>query len=107
LKKYSKTKKLLTGAVASIFAVGLTGCSSQDLPPLPEGTDCNDWEWDNDSGVWECDDNDSRYYGHFFYGGKLFKNKRSLLHSSSYKSYQSSSTFKGGFGASSKGGFGG
>lgn len=103
----SKTKKLMTGAMASIFAVGLTGCNDPDLPPPPEGTDCNDFEWDDDLGVWECDDYDSRSYGYFFYGGKLFSSKSSLLKSSGYKSYQSSSSFKGGFGSSSKGGFGG
>jgi hypothetical protein len=107
LNKSSKTKKLLTGAAASIFAVGLTGCSDPNLPPPPEGTDCNDYEWDKDLGVWECDDNDSRYYGHFFYGGRLYTSKSSLLQSSSYKSYKSSSSYKSGFGSSSNGSFGG
>jgi hypothetical protein len=107
LKKSSKTKKLLAGASASIFAVGLAGCNDPDLPPPPENTDCNDYEWDDDLGVWECDDYDSRHYGHFFYGGNIFKSKSSLLQSQSYKSYKSSSSFKGGFGSSSKGGFGG
>lgn len=107
MKNVSKTKKLITGAVASIFAVGLTGCSDPGLPPPPDNLECNDYEWDDDLGVWECDDYDSRYYGHFFYGGKVFSSKSSLLKSQTYKSYKSSSSFRGGFGSSSKGGFGG
>jgi hypothetical protein len=108
LKNGSKTKKLITGAVASIFVVGIAGCSDPDLPPPPENTDCNDWEWDDNLGVWECDDYDSRYYGHSYYGGKSYKSKSDLLQSQAYKSYKSSSSFKGGgFGSSSKGGFGG
>jgi hypothetical protein len=107
LSKYSKTQKLLSAAAASIFAVGLSGCSDKDLPPPPEGTDCDDYEWDEELGVWECDDYNSRYYGHFFYGGKIFRGKSSLIQSPDYHSYRSSSAFKGGFGSSSKGGFGG
>lgn len=107
MKIGTKTKKLLSGAAASIFAVGLAGCSTQDLPPTPEGTDCDEWEWEDDLGVWECDDDDSTRFGHFFYGGKSYKSKSSLFQSSSYQSYKSSSSFKGGFGSSSKGGFGG
>ncbi|HYK75314.1 MAG TPA: hypothetical protein VEV44_19635 [Pseudoneobacillus sp.] len=107
MNKSLKTKKLLTGAVASLFAVGLTGCNNPDLPPPPEGTDCNDYDWNDDLGVWECDDYDSRHYGHYFYGGGFYSNRSSLFQSKSYKSYKSSSSFKGGFGSSSKGGFGG
>lgn len=87
------------------------GCNNDEsLPPVPEGTDCGDWEWEAEEGVWECDDYDSPHFGYFYYGGKLFSSKSSLKSSSAYKSYRSSSSFKGGssgFGSGSSGGFGG
>jgi hypothetical protein len=105
----SKTKKLLTGIISATM-ITATGCSDESLPPVPEGTDCGDWEWEADEGVWECDDNDSSHYGHFYYGGKMFSSKSSLKTNSAYQSYKSSSSFKGGksgFGSGSSGGFGG
>ncbi|MBO1513375.1 hypothetical protein [Metabacillus bambusae] len=104
-----KTNKLLTGIISATM-ITATGCSDESLPPVPEGTDCDDWEWEADEGVWECDDNDSPHYGYFYYGGKMFSSKSSLKTSSAYKSYKSSSSFKGGksgFGSGSSGGFGG
>ncbi|RSK29322.1 hypothetical protein EJF36_09910 [Bacillus sp. HMF5848] len=85
----------------------MSACSNQSLPPTPDDPNCDDWDWDNELGVWECDDYDSDYRGAYFYGGRYFKGKSSLLQSSKYKSYKSSSSFKGGFGSGSKGGFGG
>ncbi|KGM44621.1 hypothetical protein P9D43_10125 [Neobacillus niacini] len=110
-----KTQWLISGVLTSLMAgTTLAGCSqAQDLPPVPEDTDCADWEWDDDEGVWQCDDNRSSHYGHFFYGGMFFHSRSALLNSSAYKSYRSSksykssSSFKGGFGSGSKGGFGG
>nr|WP_233096619.1 DUF3943 domain-containing protein [Fictibacillus halophilus] len=88
----------------------LSGCNdqAQDIPPEPTDSECQDWEWDEDDGVYECDDTGSRYFGHYYHGGTYYKGKSSLLKSSAYKSYKSSSSFKGGgsgFGGSS--GFGG
>jgi hypothetical protein len=104
-----KTQWLITGVLTSLMAgTTLAGCSqTQDLPPEPDDTNCSDWEWDDDEGVWQCDDTRSSYYGHFFYGGLFYRNKSALINSSAYKSYKSSSSYKGGFGSGSKGGFGG
>jgi len=101
-----KTQWLVTGVLSSLIAGTLSGCSD-DLPPQPDDPSCQDWEWDDDQGVWQCDDTHSSHYHHYYYGGGFFSNKSSLLKSSSYKSYRSSSSFKGGFGSGSKGGFGG
>ncbi|QGQ45008.1 hypothetical protein [Metabacillus sediminilitoris] len=105
----SKTTTLITG-ILSASMITAAGCNNESLPPVPEGTDCNDWEWEDDEGVWECDDYDSSHYGYFFYGGKSYSSKSSLKSSSAYQSYKSSSSFKGGssgFGKGSSGGFGG
>ena len=101
-----KTQWLVTGVLTSLIAGTLSGCSD-DRPPKPNDTSCRDWDWDDDQGVWQCDDTRSTHYGHFFYGGSYYRSKSSLLKSSPYKSYKSSSSFKGGFGSGSKGGFGG
>lgn len=106
-----KTKKLLTGIVSSAMVVGTAGCSNDSsLPPVPDDPACEEWEWDADDGVWECDDVDSPHFGHYFYGGKFFSSKKSLYNHSAYQRYKSSSSFKGGssgFGSGTKGGFGG
>ncbi|KAA0545280.1 hypothetical protein FZW96_18050 [Bacillus sp. BGMRC 2118] len=104
----SKTKRLLAGITAAVVAGSLVGCSDEaDRPAPPTDTDCDDWEWDNSDGVWECDDNSSRYYGHYFYGGGFFRNKSALYSSPSYKSYKSSSSFQGGKGFGSGSSFSG
>ncbi|MBU7591624.1 MULTISPECIES: hypothetical protein [Metabacillus] len=112
----SKTNKLLTGIISATM-ITAAGCgNNESLPPVPEDTDCGDWEWEADEGVWECDDDYSSHYGHYFYGGRFYSTKSSLKTSSAYKSYKSSSSFKGGgktassssgFGKGSSGGFGG
>ncbi|WP_243290883.1 aminotransferase yhxA [Bacillus sp. FJAT-47783] len=114
-----KTSKLLTGIVSATMVTSLAACSEEEvsLPPVPEDDSCTEWEWDDDDGVWECDDFDSPHYGHYYYGGRTFSSKSSLRKDSAFKSYQSSSSFKGnvgsskstssGFGSGSKGGFGG
>lgn len=104
-----KTTKVMAGISSTALMFGLTGCGPSvgaDLPPVPEGTDCADWEWDMDDGVWECDDNNSQYFGHYFYGGKLFKTKSALFKDQSYLSYKNSSSFKGGSVSKGSSGFG-
>ncbi|MBI0578859.1 hypothetical protein IEC97_15950 [Neobacillus cucumis] len=101
-----KTQWLITGVLTSLVAGTISGCS-QDLPPKPDDKRCADWEWDDDQGVWQCDDTHSGYYHHYYHGGSFFKSKSALHKSSAYKSYKSSSSFKGGFGSGSRGGFGG
>jgi uncharacterized membrane protein YgcG len=112
----SKTNKLLTGIISATM-ITAAGCgNNESLPPVPEDTDCGDWEWEADEGVWECDDDYSSHYGHYFYGGRFYSTKSRLKTSSAYKSYKSSGSFKGGgktassssgFGKGSSGGFGG
>jgi hypothetical protein len=117
----NKTKKLMAGISATALMMGLTGCGpnqqaapdrdwesndadtdnqdwttgNEDIPPVPEGTDCSDWEWDEGDGVWECDDTRSPYFGHYFFAGMFFSNRSMLYNSSDYKKYRNSSSFKG------------
>jgi hypothetical protein len=95
----SKTKKVLVGVASVALTVGLSGCSSNaSQPEPPDDQNCDDWEWDNDDGVYECEDYDSNYFGYYFFGGKYYKSRSSLIKTPSYKSYKSSSSFKGGKG---------
>lgn len=118
----SKTRKVMSGISATALMMGLSGCNDnsqaipdrdwdqdsstgsgedwssdqgQDRPPVPEGTDCSDWEWDDEDGVWECDDNNSPYFGHYFFGGMFFANRALLYKSNDYMNYKKSPAFKG------------
>ena len=99
-----KTKKVMAGISSTVLMLGLVGCGSdyesQDIPSVPQDTGCTDWEWDMDDGVWECDDNSSGYYGHYYYGGRYYKNKTALHNSNDFISYKNSSSFKGSSGTS-------
>ena len=64
--------------------------------PKPNDNSCSDWDWDDELGVWQCDDSSSGYRGHYFYGGRYYQNKSTFKNSSAFKSYQSSAEFKGG-----------
>ena len=99
------TRKIMLGVTTTALTLGLTGCSSSsvDLPPQPTDGNCDDWDWDDEQGVWVCDD-DSTYRGHYYYGGRYYKDKNSLLISSDYEKYKNSASFKGGTQSSS--GFG-
>jgi len=144
----------MKGILSATVVAGMAGCGAEEepfystepdrnigygedgmvIPPVPDDAACEEWEFDLDDGVWECDDIDSSYYGHYFYAGKYYKSVSSLKKSSSYKgsssttsnssinksnsssnstvrssSGSSSSTVKGssGFGSGTKGGFGG
>lgn len=94
----SKTKKIIAGISSTALAFGLAGCGddSANLPPVPNDNACDDWEWDDDDGVWECDDENSSYYRHYYYGGSYFRTKSLLYANNAYKNYKSSSSFKGG-----------
>lgn len=94
----SKTKKLLTGVTSVALVASMIGCQNEDIPTPPDDVDCDDWEWDDDEGVYECDEPSSSYYGHYFYGGKYYKNKTALLANPSYVNYKNSTSFKGGKG---------
>ncbi|MCU7667205.1 hypothetical protein [Bacillus thuringiensis] len=102
-----KTKKLMMGIISGMAAIGLSGCAN-NVPPKPKDSECKNWKFDKKDGVYECRENHSAHYGHYYYGGTYYPNKYSLHNNPSYKSYKSSSSFKGGsgFGSGSKG-FGG
>ena len=118
----NKTKKVMAGISAAALLMGATACNNpqslpdrdwdegtsggaegqdwsasqdQDIPPEPEGTDCSDWQWDDEDGVWECDDNRSPYFGHYFFAGMFFANRSMLYKSNDYMKYKNSSSFKG------------
>ncbi|WP_196237969.1 aminotransferase yhxA [Calidifontibacillus erzurumensis] len=91
-----KTKKVMAGISSTVLMLGLVGCGSElETAPLPEDSYCTEWEWDYDDGVWECDDFDSHYYGHSYYGGRYFKTKSDLYKSKDYMAYKNSSSFLG------------
>ena len=46
--------------------------------PKPNDNSCSDWDWDDELGVWQCDDSSSGYRGHYFYGGRYYQNKSTL-----------------------------
>jgi hypothetical protein len=102
----NKTKKIMIGVTATALTIGLVRCgtTNADLPPKPTDQSCGDWDWDDEDGVWECDDYSSGHYGHYYYGGTYYRDKSSLVNNNAYKSYKNSSSFKGGIKASS--GFG-
>lgn len=105
-----KTQKVMIGITTTALTLGLAGCGSNsaEVSSPPNDPNCSDWEWDDDDGVWECDDGRSSYYGHYYYGGRYYKNKSSLLNSKDFTSKNnSSSTVSGsktssGFGSGSK-----
>lgn len=106
VKRLGKTRKVMIGISTTALTLGMAGCSSNnaEIPPPPDEQSCDEWEWDSDDGVWECDDSHSSHFGYYYLAGRYFKSKSSLLNSSEYKSYKSSSSFHGGSKASS--GFG-
>jgi hypothetical protein len=100
-----KTRKVMVGITTTALTLGLSGCGSNSAEGAPPNDqNCNDWEWDNDDGVWECDDSRSSYYGHYYYGGRYYKSKSSLLNSKDFTSTKNSSTINNGSKTSS--GFG-
>ncbi|MCQ6275667.1 hypothetical protein JMM81_11925 [Bacillus sp. V3B] len=99
-----KTEKMMKGVIAAALVSSLTACG-QNRPAQPSGTDCNDWEWDSDTGTYYCDDRTSSRSGYYYYGGAFYSNKNALRGSSNYQSYEKS--FKSGIGSGSKGGYGG
>ena len=119
MSKSSLLMKKVSIALTSGLAVStLAGCgSTEDVarPDKPQNDDCRDWDFDDDEGVWVCDDNSSHYYHSYYHGGIFYPTRKALHGSSSYKSYKSSSSYAGhtssssksGFGKGSSGGFGG
>lgn len=95
----NKTKKMMSGVVATLMAVSVVGCSNQDevsddtsinndRPPEPTDVSCSDWDWDDETGTYYCDDRRSSNFGMYYLMGSLFNSKSALRSSSQYKSYQ-------------------
>lgn len=117
-----KTNKLMKGVLATAGLITITttmaACESPGnsvaKPPKPKDSTCKNWDWEEDLGVWECDDKKSSYHGGYYYGGTYYSNSSALKSSSGYQSYSKSSSFAGkstsissgksGVGSGSKGG---
>lgn len=95
----------MTGVLAAALVTSLTACGEQDRPAQPTGYECNDWEWDKNTGTYYCDDDSSSHYGGYYHGGTLYATKKALKSSSAYKSY--ATQYKSGIGSGTKGGYGG
>lgn len=89
-----KTNRLLKGIIGTTVALsGLTACSSNvqeellsvpeetnanpqtsptEPPPSPEEADCETWTWDEEAGVYQCAEEGSENYGHYYSGGSWF-----------------------------------
>lgn len=93
----------MTGISSIALMTAMVGCSSNQTK-APNDPECKDWEYDNDDGVWECDDSSSNRYGHYYHGGTYYSNKDSLRKSSSYNKSSKSSGFGSGSKSSSFGG---
>lgn len=106
-------KGILVVASAAGLTFGMAGCSdgsSVQQPPKPKDSGCQNWKFDDQKGVWKCQQSNAGHAGAFYYGNRYYSSANDLTSSSAYKSYKSSSSFAG-EGAShasvSEGGFGG
>ena len=94
-----ETKKVLLGVSTTAVSLVLAGCGASSsgtdesiynpttIPAQPTDQHCNDWDWDADDYIWECDDSRSSYYGHYYYAGKYYKSISSLKSSKSGSAY--------------------
>lgn len=133
----------MAGVVATLMTVSMTACSDNEevqdsdvannRPAEPTDVSCDDWDWDDETGTYYCDDRRSSNFGMYYLMGQMFNSKSALKSSSKYKSYQQSyrptkddntssgggsysggssskkdtTNYKSGIGSGSKGGFGG
>jgi hypothetical protein len=98
-----KTKKALIG-VTTAFAATLAGCGddSANLPEKPQDAECSDWDFEEEEGVWVCDEQGSSRHGSYYYGGAYFATKNALKSNSNYQTYTQTPQFKSGFGSGTK-----
>lgn len=118
------SKKILSGLSAAVLTASLAACGTDEteqamLPEEPTGYECDDWEWDDETESYYCDDRRSPHFGSFFLLGSLFNSKSALKNSSTYKNYRSNGGASSitpkrsnpgsnsGLGSGSRGGFGG
>lgn len=95
-----KTQKMLRTATAALLCISAAGCNSSkattneispDLYPEEKGG-CREWEWDDETGTYVCDDDSSSYRGYYYYGGTLYRSATALMSNSKYKKYFSQYT---------------
>ncbi|MWC28128.1 aminotransferase yhxA [Paenibacillus sp. MMS18-CY102] len=106
--KSSLTKKVMLGISSVAVASAMSGCGQttypEPSPPRPPNdSSCNDWEWNSNQGVYECDDSSSSHYRSYYHNNRYYSSSSSLHKDSSYKSYKSTLTPKksSGFGKGS------
>lgn len=99
----TKTKNVLLGVTTTALTLVLAGCNSTNnysnnnqysngsIPPQPTDASCRNWDWDSDDGLWECDDQNSSHFGHYYYGGSYYRSVNGLLNSAAGNSYRNSS----------------
>jgi len=100
-----KTTKIMLGISTTAISLGLAGCG-KELPPKPKDQACRDWDWNDELGVWECDETTSRHYGGYYYGGRYYNSSSNLRNASTYKTYEKSASFLGTSAAKKSSGFG-
>ncbi|GGG10966.1 hypothetical protein GCM10007425_01600 [Lysinibacillus alkalisoli] len=102
----NKTKIMMTGITAT--ALTLAGCSTTDEENTqsspPSNQHCKDWDWDEETQVWVCDERRSSYFGHYFLANQFFQNKKALQSSNVYQDHTRKATSGFGSGIKSTGG---
>jgi len=77
--------KQATLAATLLIGTTLSGCGTDDtMAEQPNDPDCDDYEYDDEEGVWYCDDASGPHYGFFYWGGTYFAS-RALMHSAMKK----------------------
>lgn len=74
-----------SAALAAMLLAGTTLASCDDVEERakkPENPDCEDLEYDNEEGVWYCDDDTHRGY---YYGNTYYSSKSAMKQSSAFK----------------------
>ncbi|MGL4820826.1 MAG: hypothetical protein ACRC5C_12720 [Bacilli bacterium] len=64
-------------------------------PPYSEDNACTEWEWDEEQGVWICDDSDSPNYRGYYFNNMFFATATLLMANSFYRNYSSSAAYRG------------
>lgn len=112
-----KTEKLLIALFSSTLLAGvLSGCGTKQvyerpaLPPQVQGTEEEEWEWDEDNGEWFHSGGHLYWYNGSAHSKSILGSgikSSAALRSSFFSTKGSPSGRSSGFGSSSHGGFGG
>jgi hypothetical protein len=90
-KTLKRTKKMMAGISTAALLAGMTGCNTMPVTKSieesllaessnnsfvdgPNDPYCNEWEWE-ESGVYECEQHDSNFYGFYYYNGGYYPDK--------------------------------